>query len=115
QEGIPRAVIDETATRFGMPMGPVELADVVGLDVAAHVGRIIAEELGRAPPAVSRLDALVAAGKLGRKSGEGFYVWKDGKPAKPAAAGAKAPEDLADRMILALVNECVACLRERVV
>lgn len=115
QEGIPLAVIDETATRFGMPMGPVELADVVGLDVAAHVGRIIAEELGRAPPDVSRLDALVAAGKLGRKSGEGFYVWKDGKPAKPAAAGAKAPEDLADRMILALVNECVACLRERVV
>src|SRR6202022_370091 len=58
---------------------------------------------------------LVAAKKLGRKNGEGFYRWQDGKAVKPAAGGAAAPPDLIDRLILVLVNECVACLRERVV
>jgi 3-hydroxyacyl-CoA dehydrogenase/enoyl-CoA hydratase/3-hydroxybutyryl-CoA epimerase len=115
QEGVPLSLIDEVAVDFGMPMGPIELADVVGLDVATHVGEIIAAELGRAAPDLTRLRALVAAKKLGRKSGEGFYVWQDGKPVKPAANGASAPQDLIDRLILVLVNECVACLREKVV
>jgi 3-hydroxyacyl-CoA dehydrogenase/enoyl-CoA hydratase/3-hydroxybutyryl-CoA epimerase len=115
QEGVPLAVIDAAAVDFGMPMGPVELADVVGLDVAGHVGEIIAAELGRPPPDLAALKALIAAKKLGKKSREGFYVWRDGKPVKPAAHAAAAPVDLIDRMILALVNECVACLREHVV
>jgi 3-hydroxyacyl-CoA dehydrogenase / enoyl-CoA hydratase / 3-hydroxybutyryl-CoA epimerase len=115
QEGVPLAVIDRAAVDFGMPMGPIELADVVGLDVATHVGEIIAAELGRAAPDLSRLQELVAAKKLGRKNGEGFYVWKDGKPLKPPADAAAVPADLIDRLILILVNECVACLRERVV
>jgi len=115
QEGVPLAVIDAAATDFGMPMGPMELADVVGLDVASHVGEIIAAELGRPAPDLGELKARVAAQKLGKKTREGFYVWKDGKPVKPAARGDVAPVDLVDRMILALVNECVACLRERVV
>jgi 3-hydroxyacyl-CoA dehydrogenase / enoyl-CoA hydratase / 3-hydroxybutyryl-CoA epimerase len=115
QEGVPLTVIDKVAVAFGMPMGPIELADVVGLDVATHVGAIIAAELGRAAPDLTRLKELVAAGKLGRKSGAGFYAWKDGKPLKPAADGAIAPPDLIDRLILVLVNECVACLREKVV
>ena len=114
QEGVPLGLIDQAAVDFGMPMGPIELADVVGLDVAAHVGEIIAAELGRAAPDLTRLRELVAAGRLGRKSGEGFYSWKDGKPIKPPAAGT-APPDLIDRLILILVNECVACLREGVV
>jgi 3-hydroxyacyl-CoA dehydrogenase/enoyl-CoA hydratase/3-hydroxybutyryl-CoA epimerase len=115
QEGVPLAVIDAAAVEFGMPMGPVELADVVGLDVASHVGEIIAAELGRPAPNFVQLQAHVAAHKLGKKTHEGFYVWKDGKPVKSAASGGAAPIDLIDRMILALVNECVACLRERVV
>jgi 3-hydroxyacyl-CoA dehydrogenase / enoyl-CoA hydratase / 3-hydroxybutyryl-CoA epimerase len=115
QEGVPLTVIDKVAVAFGMPMGPIELADVVGLDVATHVGEIIAAELGRAPPDLTRLKELVATRKLGRKSGAGFYAWKDGKPLKPAADGAIAPPDLIDRLILVLVNECVACLREKVV
>jgi 3-hydroxyacyl-CoA dehydrogenase/enoyl-CoA hydratase/3-hydroxybutyryl-CoA epimerase len=115
QEGVPLAVIDKAAVDFGMPMGPIELADVVGLDVATHVGEIIAAELGRPAPDLTRLKDLVAAKKLGRKSGEGFYVWKDGKPLKPPGGGAGAPADLVDRLILILVNECVACLRERIV
>jgi 3-hydroxyacyl-CoA dehydrogenase/enoyl-CoA hydratase/3-hydroxybutyryl-CoA epimerase len=114
-EGVPLALIDQAAVAFGMPMGPIELSDVVGLDVIVHVGEIITRELGRAmPPYASRLKELVAAKQLGRKSGQGFYAWADGKPVKPAAGGS-APEDLADRLVLALVNECVACLRERVV
>jgi 3-hydroxyacyl-CoA dehydrogenase / enoyl-CoA hydratase / 3-hydroxybutyryl-CoA epimerase len=115
QEGVPLAVIDRAAVDFGMPMGPIELADVVGLDVATHVGEIIARELGHAAPDLTRLTELVAAKKLGRKSGEGFYVWKDGKPIKPPAQQPAPPADLIDRLILVLVNECVACLRERVV
>ena len=114
-EGVALPAIDRTAVRFGMPMGPIELADVVGLDVAAHVGEIIARELGRPVPVLPRLAALLAAKKLGKKSGAGFYAWQDGKAVKDAAAGAPPPEDLIDRLILVLVNECVACLRERVV
>jgi 3-hydroxyacyl-CoA dehydrogenase/enoyl-CoA hydratase/3-hydroxybutyryl-CoA epimerase len=79
------------------------------------VGEIIAAELGRPAPDSSRLRELVAAKKLGRKSGAGFYVWTGGKPQKPAADGAPVPQDLIDRLILVLVNECVACLREKVV
>jgi 3-hydroxyacyl-CoA dehydrogenase / enoyl-CoA hydratase / 3-hydroxybutyryl-CoA epimerase len=114
QEGVPLGVIDRVAVDFGMPMGPIELADVVGLNVAADVGRIIAAELGRPPPDLSRLKEKVDSGKLGRKSGEGFYRWKEGKAVKPESH-ATAPPDLLDRLILVMVNECVACLREQVV
>ena len=107
-------LIDQAAVRFGMPMGPIELADVVGLDVCHDVGQIIASELGRTPPDLTRLKQLVAAKKLGRKSGEGFYVWREGKAVKPLANGS-APADLTDRLILALVNESAACLRDGVV
>jgi 3-hydroxyacyl-CoA dehydrogenase/enoyl-CoA hydratase/3-hydroxybutyryl-CoA epimerase len=114
-DGIPLALIDRAAVDFGMPMGPIELADVVGLDVVLHVGEIITRELGReAPPFVQKLQELVAAGELGRKSSKGFYLWRDGKPQKPATSG-KPPGDLGDRLILPLVNECVAALREQVV
>ncbi len=114
QEGVPLTVIDAAAVSFGMPMGPIELADVVGLKVALDVGEIIAAELRRPAPDLTRLKEKVAAGELGRKSGAGFYVWRDGKPVKPPSA-ATAPPDLIDRLILVLVNECVACLREQVV
>ncbi|HEV3179265.1 MAG TPA: 3-hydroxyacyl-CoA dehydrogenase NAD-binding domain-containing protein [Steroidobacteraceae bacterium] len=114
QEGVAPALIDSCAVSFGMPVGPIELVDVVGLDVAAHVGEIIAQQLGRPVTQIARLNELLAAKKLGRKSGAGFYPWREGKAVKPAASGAP-PADLIDRLILVLVNECVACLRERVV
>jgi 3-hydroxyacyl-CoA dehydrogenase/enoyl-CoA hydratase/3-hydroxybutyryl-CoA epimerase len=114
-EGVPLPLIDRAALDFGMPMGPIELADVVGLDVMLHVGEIITHELQReSPPFVAELRRRVEARQLGRKSGQGFYAWQDGKPQKPAVEGSP-PADLADRMILALVNECMACLREGVV
>jgi 3-hydroxyacyl-CoA dehydrogenase/enoyl-CoA hydratase/3-hydroxybutyryl-CoA epimerase len=78
EQGEPLEKIDEAARVFGMPMGPVELADTVGLDVCASVGNI----LKLAPPGGTRLDQMVAAGKLGKKTGEGFYVWKNGRPQK---------------------------------
>jgi 3-hydroxyacyl-CoA dehydrogenase/enoyl-CoA hydratase/3-hydroxybutyryl-CoA epimerase len=77
EKGEEKEKIDEAARLFGMPMGPIELADTVGLDVCAHVGRI----LGLSPEG-SRLQRLVESGRLGKKTGEGFYVWKDGKPEK---------------------------------
>ena len=113
QQGVPITVVDEAAVAFGMPVGPIELADVVGLDVAAHVGEIIAADLRRPIPNLSRLRELVELGKLGRKSGAGFYLWKDGRPVKAAGASTEPPpRDLTDRLILVLVNECAACLRE---
>jgi 3-hydroxyacyl-CoA dehydrogenase/enoyl-CoA hydratase/3-hydroxybutyryl-CoA epimerase len=114
-DGIPIEVIDEAALRYGMPMGPVELADVVGLDVCKHVGDIVSTALNKQKPDTSKLDALLAAKKLGRKSGEGFYVWRDGKAVKKAGPVAEPPADLEDRLILALANECAAVLREGIV
>jgi len=114
-EGVPLDLIDRAAVDFGMPMGPMELADVVGLDVVMHVGEIITRELGRElPPYAQRLAELVAARKLGRKTGQGFYAWSEGKIVRTPSGGSP-PADLADRLILALVNESAACLRERVV
>jgi 3-hydroxyacyl-CoA dehydrogenase/enoyl-CoA hydratase/3-hydroxybutyryl-CoA epimerase len=115
QDGIPMETIDEAALRFGMPMGPVELADVVGLDVCKHVGVIVGAALHKQQPDTSRLDALIAAKKLGRKSGEGFYLWRDGKAVKSPGPVPEPPADLQDRLILALANECAAVLREKIV
>lgn len=115
EEGAPLAIIDQVAVDFGMPMGPIELADVVGLDVGKHVGEIVAAALHRPVPSLPVLERLVAAKQLGRKSGQGFYLWQDGKAIKPPAPGGTIPPDLEDRLILVLVNECVAVLREGVV
>jgi 3-hydroxyacyl-CoA dehydrogenase/enoyl-CoA hydratase/3-hydroxybutyryl-CoA epimerase len=113
QEGTPAAVIDAAGLRFGMPMGPIELADVVGLDVCLHVGKVLAEAFGRSAPDI--LATQVGLKKLGRKSGEGFYRWVDGRPLRPDSAPAQPPADLEDRLMLSLVNESVACLREKVI
>jgi 3-hydroxyacyl-CoA dehydrogenase/enoyl-CoA hydratase/3-hydroxybutyryl-CoA epimerase len=113
EEGVPLATIDKAAVEFGMPMGPVELADSVGLDVALGVSKVLSDTMRR--PIPERLVSMVEAGKLGRKSGEGFYRWQEGKALKPSAGDASAPEDLKDRLILSMVNEAVACLTDGVV
>ncbi|MEO0575501.1 MAG: 3-hydroxyacyl-CoA dehydrogenase NAD-binding domain-containing protein [Pseudomonadota bacterium] len=112
REGFHLASIDKIAVEFGMPMGPVELADTVGLDVGLSVARI----LGTDDAEMADLIAMVDAGDKGRKTGKGFYEWVDGKAVKPAAAGEpNLPDDVTDRLILPMVNEAVLTLHERVV
>ena len=113
ESGIPAPVIDAVAVKFGMPMGPIELTDVVGLDVSLNVGKVLGGAFNRRGPEL--LLNLVAEKKLGRKSGQGFYRWVDGKAQKDDVKGVVAPEDLEDRLILAMLNEAVACLREGIV
>lgn len=111
QEGVALATIDDAATAFGMPMGPIELADSVGLDVALSAARV----LGTPDSELERLIAMVDAGTVGRKSGQGFYEWRDGKAIKPDAASGVTPPDLTDRLILPMVDEAVDCLAEKIV
>ena len=113
-EGIPGPVIDRAARKFGMPMGPIELADTVGLDVAASVGAELAPFLGLEIP--TQLDELARSGKRGKKDGQGLYAWENGKPKKPEVDPKYVPpDDIEDRMILPMLNEAVACLHDRVV
>ena len=113
-EGIPGAAIDKAAKKFGMPMGPIELIDTVGLDVAAGVARELSPFLGLDVPVA--LSAPPEVGKRGKKDGQGLYAWKDGKPVKPdLPKDYRAPADLEDRLILPLLNEAVAALHEGVV
>lgn len=110
QEGIPAQVIDKAATDFGMPMGPMELIDTIGLDVCVAAG----ESMHKSMPDV--IVNLVKAGKLGKKSGEGIYIYTNGKPNKPRIDPTqKYSDDITDRLIMAIVNESAACLREGVV
>lgn len=107
--GMPAADIDAAAQAFGMPMGPIELADTVGLDVALAAGAALTQ--ATAPPRC--LADRVAAGKLGRKSGEGFYLWAEGKPDKPAAT--QVDENLAQRLLQPLIEATGRCVAEGVV
>ena len=112
-EGIAAETIDAAAKDFGMPMGPIELADMVGLDIGWAVG----QELARpGTPIPKRLQAAIEAKNFGKKTGKGFYTWVKGKPVKGGANGAVADlKALADRMVVPALNEAVACLREGIV
>ncbi|CAB3735070.1 3-hydroxyacyl-CoA dehydrogenase NAD-binding domain-containing protein [Achromobacter kerstersii] len=100
-EGIAPETIDAAMVAFGMPMGPLELADTVGLDIARAAGEELAG--GAEPPRC--LAERLARGDLGKKSGKGFYTWRDGKPVKQGGASpAAAPAGLAERLIQPLVD-----------
>jgi len=112
-EGVPAAVIDRTALKFGMPMGPLLLADTVGLDICLSVAANLSERFNLTPP--KRVEEMVSAGRLGKKSGNGFYTYENGKPVIPGRKmGAFATSDLEERLILRLLNEAVACWREKI-
>jgi 3-hydroxyacyl-CoA dehydrogenase/enoyl-CoA hydratase/3-hydroxybutyryl-CoA epimerase len=112
-DGVPGPVLDKAAVKFGMPMGPIELLDTVGLDVAAGVGKELAPFLGLQVPAAL---ATVEQGKRGKKDGQGLYKWENGRAQKPdVPASYEVPADLEDRLILPLLNEAVACLHDGVV
>jgi len=111
-EGIAPEVIDKAATDYGMPMGPIELADTVGLDICKSVANILSAALGMDLP--DNLKEL-SDKKLGKKTGEGFYKYKDNKPIKNKSARYDNPQQVQDRLVLRLVNEATACLREGIV
>ncbi|MCW8854083.1 MAG: 3-hydroxyacyl-CoA dehydrogenase NAD-binding domain-containing protein [Gammaproteobacteria bacterium] len=113
EEGIPAEKIDQAALNFGMPMGPIELADTVGLDVCRSVAKILSETMNVSLPA--KMDTMVNNKKLGKKSAEGFYKWVKGKPVKDKNVSYTNTKDLEDRLIFRLLNEAAACLREKVV
>ena len=112
EDGHALETIDAAAKSFGMPTGPIELADRVGLDVALSVARILSDTLGSEPP--EALQSMVTDGKLGAKSGQGFYAYSQGRPQKRRDFP-KPDVELVDRLILALVNEAVACHEDGVV
>jgi len=108
-EGLAPETVDEAALAFGMPMGPIELADTVGLDICVAVGKLLGAR-GEPP---RRLMDLVNAGHLGKKTGRGFYAWPSGKAAKQAPG--KVPPGLADRLVQPFVAEARAALAEGIV
>ena len=113
-EGTPKETIDAAATKFGMPVGPIELADQIGLDICLEVGEMLKRELDQPmPEAPQWLRDKVQAGELGRKIGKGLYEWKDGKAVKASETPPPDPE-MTDRLILPMLNSCVAILREGV-
>src|SRR5258706_1214254 len=117
-EKIDKLTIDAAAEKFGMPMGPIELADQVGLDICLDVGDMLRSKFGdQLPPTPAWLREKVAKGELGRKSGKGFYTWKDGKPEKGPLpeTGPRVTDEMIDRLILPMSNVCVAALREGIV
>ena len=116
-EGVRPELVDKVAVDFGMPMGPIELADTVGLDICLSVADILARDMNVTVP--EQLRHMVESGDLGRKSGQGFYEYKKGKPVKSkldkSVFSSTNLDELTNRMIMRLLNETVACLREEVV
>lgn len=111
EAGHNREAIDAAAVAFGMPMGPIELMDVVGLDV----GKSVAEELGHDVPENSEFSRLLAAGNLGRKTGQGFYKWEKGKVQKEPVPEMEDIEGLGRSLLRPMVEECEKCVEEGVV
>ena len=109
-EGIAPETVDAAAVAFGMPMGPIELADTVGLDICVAVGRMLG---GNDTDVPRNLAERVAAGQLGKKTGQGFYAWTAGKPQKPSAGAV--PAGLARRLVDPLVAEAQAALAQGIV
>ncbi len=115
EEGLPKEVIDHAALAFGMPMGPIELADVIGLDVCLYS---MQELKALVPsPVPEYLRVCVEKGHLGKKTGQGFYQYdSQGRIIKKAIdLQVRGQNDITDRLILRMVNEAVACLREGIV
>jgi 3-hydroxyacyl-CoA dehydrogenase/enoyl-CoA hydratase/3-hydroxybutyryl-CoA epimerase len=98
-----------------MPMGPIELADEVGLDICLHVAEMLRSSLNRdMPDAPQWLKDKVAKGELGKKTGKGLYDWKDGHAVKAHEDATPSP-DIADRLILPMLDACMTCWREGIV
>lgn len=113
EEGSALEALDRAAEDFGMPMGPAELADTVGLDVLLSVAEVLGKTIPMEPP--KAVHELVEAGKLGRKTGRGLYRWVDGKPERNGSGSARPDRALQERLVLPYLNEAVGALREGIV
>jgi 3-hydroxyacyl-CoA dehydrogenase / enoyl-CoA hydratase / 3-hydroxybutyryl-CoA epimerase len=114
-EGIPITVVDEAMTQFGMPMGPITLADAVGLDICLSVAQYLSQYFNVTIP--TQLTELVTQKKLGRKTSQGFYRYdrKGKKIISGQSPYHKSLQEITDRLVLCLLNESFACLHERIV
>ncbi len=128
REGFEIAKVDKELRRFGMPMGPLELLDQVGIDVAHHVASSLSSVLKGVEPVAESLAKMVEQGRLGKKSGAGFYEYSKGKKGKPLPVGSSAssphnadefPEDgltlIQRRLVYPMLAESIRCLEEHVV
>lgn len=120
-EGLDATQVDAAAMDFGMPVGPIELADQIGLDVCLHVTATLGKP-GELERIRARLQPYIDRGHLGKKSGRGFYIWKAGKPQRPGnanptgtAGGELQQTQLAKRLIDPLLDECERVLAEKLV
>ncbi|MHB0972167.1 MAG: 3-hydroxyacyl-CoA dehydrogenase NAD-binding domain-containing protein [Thermoanaerobaculia bacterium] len=118
--------IDKAMVDFGMPMGPLELLDEVGIDIAAKAAHILVEAFGERMQPSASIEKLLADNRFGKKNGRGVYVWKDGKRTGPdptiyplvGLGKPKGPGNgkaMAERMVLAMINEASRILDERIV
>jgi len=114
--GVKKETIDRAAEDFGMPMGPIELADEVGLDICLHVAEMLRANLHHDMPDPPQwLKDMVAKGDLGKKTGKGLYTWRDGRAVKAKEEAGTPVPDMTDRLILPMLDVCVTCLREGIV
>ncbi len=111
EAGESQELLDAAAVAFGMPMGPIELMDVVGLDI----GHSVAAELGHPVPEDSKFARLLAQGNLGRKTGRGFYSWKKGRAEKDKPPEHSNLAELGRELVQPLVDECEICVKEGIV
>lgn len=125
QEGVPIERLDYLMKRFGFPVGPITLLDEVGLDVALKAANVLGEAYGERMQPLEGLRRMVADGRLGRKTGRGFYRYDGGKrrgadDSAGAVLGVKAggpppDEDAEQRLVYAMLNEAARALDEGVV
>ena len=114
ERSIPIEVLDRAAKTFGMPMGPVELADTVGLDVCAKVVGMLGGESSEKE--ASLLQEKIHAGELGRKTGKGFYVWEKGKPKRnDDDISHYALEEITESLMQPYFDECESALADGIV
>lgn len=123
QEGIDTERLDRIAKDFGMPMGPMELADEVGVDIGYHVAAILEGAFGARMKVAPVLKKVYEAGIFGKKSGNGFYVYKGKQKSvnskvvrmRPAATFTLSDDVTRKRMIYTMINEASRCLEEGIV